>query len=131
MRIHACLAGVSALILVGCVPEYDLGPADADIRSDPSILHLAVGQSKPVLVEAFLDNEPESVRWSIGRVNAGVHVELDSSYGTMYVGNQLTVPERAHSRRYTVTMTDTLATSFIISGGTGIIEIPVRPPVVP
>jgi hypothetical protein len=114
---------------MGCVDEFDLGPLDAEIRSDPSILILGLGESRTVTVEAFVGNEAESVRWSIGVVGSGLEVLEDTTYGRSYVGDVLTLPTHSHSRRFEVTMHDTVATSFVISGGTGIVKIPVRPPV--
>jgi hypothetical protein len=113
---------------MGCVEELDLGPLDAEIRSDPSVLVLGVGETRTVTVGAFVGNEPESVRWSIGTVGNGLDVVEDTTYGRYYAGDQLIQPTQSHSRRYEVTMHDTLATSFVISGGTGVTIIPVNPP---
>jgi hypothetical protein len=131
MRIQPCAAALGFFLLSGCVDTLDTGIPAAEIRSDPAILFLGNGESKTVTVEAFLGNEPESVRWSIGQLGAGIIVAEDTTYGRTYVGNVLTLPDRSHSRRYDVTMTDTLATAFVVSGGTGIVTISVRPPVAP
>ena len=120
---------LGVLLLSGCLEQDYTGPLAAEIRSDPSILVLGVGESRTVTVEAFVGNEPESVRWSIGTVGAGLTVAEDTSYGKTYVGGELVLPTQSHSRRYEVTMNDSAETSFVISGGTGIVTIPVRPPV--
>ncbi len=122
------LASVGILLAAACVREVDLGPPTAEVRSDPSIVILDNGESRLVTVEAFLGNEPESVRWRVGQRGAGLDVVEDSTYGSRYVGDRLTLPARSHSRRYEVTMRDSVATAFVISGGTGVITIPVRPP---
>jgi hypothetical protein len=123
-------ATLGMLLLVSACLERDYtGPLAAEIRSDPSILVLGVGESRTVTVEAFVGNEPESVRWSIGNVGAGLTVAEDTSYGRTYVGGELVLPAQSHSRRFEVTMNDSAETSFVISGGTGIVTIPVRPPV--
>ena len=128
MRIQT--TAVLALILaIGC-DTLDSGYIEqAEIRSDPSILILGVGETKTVTVEAFLGNQQRSVSWNVGNVGAGLDVVEDSSYGTVYVGNELTLPPHSHSRRFEVTMNDSVATSFVISGGTGIVTIPVNPAV--
>ena len=131
MRIQStppAAAALSLLLAMGCVSEVDLGPPDAEIRSDPSILVLGTGESRTVTVDAFVGNEPESVRWSIGQVGSGLVVVEDTTYGRSYVGNVLTLPTHSHSRRFEVTMHDSVPSSFVISGGTGIVTIPVRPP---
>ena len=127
MRIQSCAALLGLVLVTGCLSEEYSGPLAAEIRSDPAILTLGVGETKAVIVEAFVGNEPESVRWNIGMVGNGVQVVVDSSYGVTYVGNELRLPQQSHSRRYNVTMTDTVETSFVISGGTGIATIQVRP----
>ena len=121
-------AALSILLLAGCLEQDFEGPLDAEIRSDPSILIMGVGESSTVTVEAFVGNEPETVRWSIGNVGDGLLVVEDTSYGKAYVEGNLVLPERSHSRRYEVTMNGSAETSFVISGGTGIVTIPVRPP---
>lgn len=128
MQIHISSAVLGLLLVTGCVSDPDLGPPPAEIKSDPSILILGVGETKNVIVEAFVGNQPESVSWSIGTTGAGLDVVEDSTYGTVYVGNELTLPPESHSRRFVVTMHDSVETSFVISGGTGIVTIPVRPP---
>lgn len=127
MRIQTSAAFLGLVLVTGCVREVDLGPPEAEIRSDPSILFLGVGEAKTVIVEAFRANEPESVHWGIGTTGAGLDVVEDSTYGRTYVGGQLTLPAQSHSRRFEVTMHDTVETSFVISGGTGVVTILVRP----
>jgi hypothetical protein len=126
MRIHSS-AVLAILLITGCVADFEPGPPAAEIRSSPSILYMGPGETETVLVEAFVGNEPESVRWSIGTMGAGLTVVEDTSYGQVYVGERLALPTRSHSRRYEVTMSDTVQTSFVISGGTGVVTIPVRP----
>jgi hypothetical protein len=129
MRVQLGGAALGVLLATGCVSDVDLGPLAAEIHSDPAVLTLGVGQTKTVIVEAFVGNEPQSVRWSIGMMGPGLAVVEDSTYGSSYVGNELVLPAQSHSRRFLVTMSDTVATSFVISGGTGIVTISVRPPV--
>ena len=128
MRIQT--TAVLALILaIGC-DSLDSGfIPEAEIRSDPSILILGVGEKQTVTVEAFLGNQQQSVTWNVGNVGAGLDVVEDSTYGTVYVGDKLTLLPQSHSRRYEVTMHDSVATSFVISGGTGVVTIPVNPAV--
>jgi hypothetical protein len=117
------------VLVSGCLERDYTGPRAAEVRSDPSILVLGVGESRTVTVEAFVGNEPESVRWSIGNVGAGLVVVEDTTYGRSYVGTELVQPSESHSRRFEVTMSNSVATSFVISGGTGIVTIQVKPPV--
>jgi hypothetical protein len=123
---YSALMGL--LLATGCVNELDPGPLAAELRSDPSIMVMSSGETKTVIVEAFLGNQPESVAWNIGTVGAGLEVTEDSTYGTVFDGNELVLPPQSHSRRYEVTMNSGTATSFVISGGTGTITIPVNPP---
>ena len=128
MRRHAGVPLLSLLLLLGCEDLVTSGYLASEIKSDPSILVLGVGETKAVVVEAFLGNQPESVTWNVGNVGVGLDVVEDSSYGSVYVGNELTLPPQSHSRRFQVTMHDSVETSFVISGGTGVVTIPVRPP---
>lgn len=129
MRIHLSAAALGFLLVTGCVSEIDTGPLASEIRSDPSIMVLGLGETQTVTVEAFQGDQPTTVRWNIGTTGAGLDVAEDTTYGRVYVGDELVLPSHSHSRRYEVTMNDTVATSFVISGGTGTIIIPVRPPV--
>jgi hypothetical protein len=126
MRIHGS-AVLGFLLVTGCVADFEPGPPAAEIRSSPSILYMGPGETEIILVEAFVGNEPESVRWSIGMTGAGLTVVEDTSYGRVYVGDRLALPDQSHSRQFEVTMSDTVETSFVISGGTGVVTIPVRP----
>lgn len=128
MRNHCGAAVLGYLLVTSCVSNADFGPPSAEIRSDPAILFLGNGETRTVVVTAYVGNDPESVRWNIGNQGNGVQVVEDTTFGRSYVGNQLTLPGRSHERRYSVTMTDTVATSFVISGGTGIVTIQVLPP---
>lgn len=128
MRIQT--TAILALILaIGC-DTLDSGfIPDAEIKTDPSILVMGIGETKTVTTEAFLGGQPESVKWNVGFVGDGLDVVEDTSYGTIYVGGELVLPAESHSRRFEVTMHDSVATEFVISGGTGTVTIPVKPPV--
>ena len=128
MRIQTT-AVLALTLAIGC-DSLDTGfLPEAEIRSDPSILILGVGEKQTVTVEAFLGNQQQSVTWNVGNVGAGLEVVEDSTYGTVYVGDKLTLLPQSHSRRFEVTMHDSVATSFVISGGTGVVTIPVNPAV--
>jgi hypothetical protein len=126
MRTHviSILAGLS--LLSGCVGGYDPTPS-AELQADPSILIMELGDTTTVTVEAFVGNEPESVRWSLGTVGNGLAVSEDTTYGRVYIGGHLALPTHSHSRRYEVTVTDTTATFFVVGGGTASLTIPVNP----
>lgn len=128
MRIHTSAVILAVLFVTGCNELATGYPAGAEIRSDPSILIMGNGDSRTVVVSAFVGNEAESVRWNIGNTGNGVQVVEDTTFGRTYIGNRLVLPDQSHERRYVVTMTDTLTTSFVISGGTGIVTIQVLPP---
>lgn len=116
------------LFTAACLGRDYTGPLSADIRSDPSVMVMDSGETKTVTVEAFVGNDPQSVRWSIGTVGPGLVVVEDTTYGRSYVNGVLVLPAQSPSRRFEVTKNDTQASQFVISGGTGIVTIQVHPP---
>ena len=121
-------AALGILLTTACLGRDYTGPLSAEIRSDPSILIMGPGETRTVTVEAFVGNDPQSVHWSIGMVGPGLDVVEDTTYGKSYVNGVLVLPAQSTSRRFEVTKNDTQASSFVISGGTGIVTIPVRLP---
>lgn len=118
---------MGAALLAGCVSEESPIPPSAELRAAPSIVIMNVGDSSQVTVEAFVGNDPESVRWSIGTVGAGLRVSVDSTFGQMYIGEQLTLPDKSPTRRFQITLTDSVETYFVVGGGTASLSIPVKP----
>jgi hypothetical protein len=121
-------AALGILLTTACLGRDYTGPLSAEIRSDPSILVMDSGETRTVTVEAFVGNDPQSVRWSIGTVGPGLTVVEDTTFGRSYVNGVLVLPARSPSRRFEVTKSNTLVSSFVISGGTGIVTVPVNPP---
>ena len=120
-------AALALILVAACNSDLDTGPLPAEIRSDPSVLVMDSGETKTVTVEAYIGNDPQSVHWSIGTVGPGLAVVEDTTFGRSYVNGVLVLPAESSSRRFEVTKNDTQASSFVISGGTGITTIQVHP----
>ena len=118
---------IGIVALGGCLRDPASGLPATELRADPSVLLLPVGKSQSVTVTATLNNELEDVRWSIGVVGAGLTVVEDSSFGLVYQGNALALPERTSQRRFVVTLTGTNPTSFVVSGDAGVVTVGVTP----
>ena len=121
-------AALGVLLTTACLGRDYTGPLAAEIRSDPSVLVMDSGEVKTVTVEAFVGNDPQSVRWGIGTVGPGLDVVEDTTFGRSYVNGVLVLPAQSSSRRFEVTKNGSVASSFVISGGTGIVTIQVHTP---
>ena len=121
-------AALGILLTTACLGNDYTGPLSAEIRSDPSVLVMDSGETKTVTVEAFVGNDPQSVRWSIGTVGPGLEVVVDTTYGRSYENGELVLPAQSPSRRFEVTKNNTEPSQFVISGGTGIVTIEVHAP---
>ena len=118
---------IGLTVLAGCLRDPTADITEATLKANPSVLLLPVGESQSVTVSAYQNNELEDVRWAIGAVGTGLTVVQDSTFGRIYQGSSLVLPERASQRRFVVTLTGTTATSFVVSGDAGVVTVDVRP----
>ena len=120
------------LAVSGCVSEVTLQPGEQTyLLAEPAVLVLPAGGSTTTTIKAFdgATNDPTDVSWSVGQLDAGIRVRVDSTFGTVYSGNHLGLPAKSPSRRFVVTLTGTTAGHFVVSGDAGIVTIQVNPAV--
>lgn len=130
MRAHLVIVVVGFLAVQGCIADTAKpGELGTDIRPEPAVLVIPTGGSATTTVRAFekFTNDPADVAWSIGRVGAGLSIAEDTLFGLVYQGERLALPTRSNIRRYNVTLTGTVTSSFVISGDAGVTTITVVP----
>ncbi len=131
MKTHLVMLAAGMLVLQGCVSDTTIPLEGSYFLAEPAILVINPGESSTTTITAYdhTTNNPTDVEWAIGRVGTGISVSVDSSFGTVYVGNHLALPPRSQQRRFFVTLTGTKPSTFTISGDAGVITIRVNPAV--
>jgi hypothetical protein len=121
------------LVVSGCMSGDALEPAPGtEFVAEPRILVIPSGSSATTTITAYdsRTHAPTDVEWAVGRVDPGITVKVDSSFGTVYVNNHLGLPVKSQTRRFIVTLTGDTGGNINISGDAGVITLQVKPGIV-